>query len=430
MRNESQTSQITRSRLSLLCLTISAGGLQMIWVAVMGQGSPLLTDLGVPAYLISLIWLAGPLSGVFVQPIMSILSDCSSHPWGRRRPFIIIGTIFTIFPVIILPWTADVVDIMMPSTNTEKKDILVARTIFAGLLIWIFNIAVQPVQVCMRALVIDSCPLSQQVQASAYVSRIAAIGSVLGYASGFLNLPRALPWLGTTQYQCVFSIAAFSLVLSVLVTCITIQEGMGPRIRILGKKELSGIISVIRQLLRSVRIMPNNMRTVCKVQFWSWLGWFPFLFYITTYLGNIYEIVMSASTSDDVYIVQKYSVHSGSIRLGTMTMVIFASTSFFSTLILPNIVSATSIDPMKTTRVQYHASIEEAKLEFPLDASLVTLYLRMKNRIQISRPTIPQAWAASNVLTSLVLLAAIFPSSSMVVMIQVSLLGISWAVTQ
>jgi solute carrier family 45 protein 1/2/4 len=44
---------------------------------------------------VSLAWLAGPLSGIIVQPIIGILSDSCQHPFGRRRPFLIVGTIFT-----------------------------------------------------------------------------------------------------------------------------------------------------------------------------------------------------------------------------------------------------------------------------------------------------------------------------------------------
>jgi solute carrier family 45 protein 1/2/4 len=43
-----------------------------------------------------------------------------------------------------------------------------------------------------------------------------------------------------------------------------------------------GFIDVFRQVLRSVTCMPRDMKRVCKVQFFAWLGWFPFLFFITT----------------------------------------------------------------------------------------------------------------------------------------------------
>ncbi|KAH7336208.1 MFS sugar transporter-like protein [Rhexocercosporidium sp. MPI-PUGE-AT-0058] len=339
----------------------------MIWVAVMGQGSPLLFDLGLPTYLIVLIWLAGPLSGVFVQHFMSILSDRSSHPWGRRRPFIVIGTMFTIVPAILLPWTAEIVDIMTSGQEPDEQTIAIARSIFAGLMIWILNVAVQP---------------SQQVQASAYVSRITAISSILGYGFGFIDMPRTLPWLGTTQFQCLFMAAVLGLLLTVVVSCLIVKEKSPPRYKDFVHGRNSGMVSIAKQLFRTIDSMPRSMKMICKVQF--------------------YESEMSTPTAGDNYTVEMYSANSFAIRLSTMTMVLFASVSFLSTILIPMIISTNSMRP--TTGPEIF--------------------------IRIPWLTIPTAWAAANVFAAVVLVSTMFADSSLAVTIQVSFLGISWAISQ
>lgn len=55
----------------------------------LGFGTPYLLSLGVPKALISIVWLAGPLSGLLVQPIVGSYSDNATFKLGRRRPFVI-----------------------------------------------------------------------------------------------------------------------------------------------------------------------------------------------------------------------------------------------------------------------------------------------------------------------------------------------------
>jgi len=163
----------------------------------------------------------------------------------------------------------------------HNKSNITVRSFLAGLLVWAMNISIQPMQVGIRALVVDSCPPQQQVQATSYVSAITAVGSILGYTLGFIDLPRLFPWLGKTQYQCVFFIASLVLMVTVATTCFVIQE-KSLTLRSEEEDESMGIVAVFKQVLVSVRLMPKSMMSVCKVQFCSWLGWFPFLFYITT----------------------------------------------------------------------------------------------------------------------------------------------------
>lgn len=190
---------------------------------------------------------------------------------------------FTIACMLLLPWTGNIVSgvFCCIGSDYDTTSALVVRGVIASVLIWGLNISIQPVQMGVRALIVDACPLDQQIQAASYASCITGIGTMLGYALGFVELPQLLPWLGDTQFQCVSVIASFALSLTVAVTSCTIKER-----KVLLDDELItrgiGVISVSKEVLRNARLMSRRIKMVCKAQFFSWMGWFPFLFYIST----------------------------------------------------------------------------------------------------------------------------------------------------
>lgn len=231
----------------------------------------------------SFIWIAGPMSGALVQPYVSVLSDRLCSSWGRRRPFIFFGAICTTMSMVLLPWSGEIADCLISGSLSEPYDSrnTAVRSCIAGLLVWSLNISIQPMQVGMRALVVESCSPEQQVQATTYVTTITALGNILGYNLGFMDLPKMLPWSGTTQYQCVFLLASLILIAAIAITCFFVQERPSTFKTDL-RDQSKGVLTVFRQVWVSARLMPRDMKSVCLVQFCSWLGWFPFLFYVTT----------------------------------------------------------------------------------------------------------------------------------------------------
>ena len=188
--------------------------------------------------------------------------------------------------MLLLPWTDDIISLMICPVNGDKSLAVLLKGSLAASLIWGLNIAIQPVQMGIRAMIVDCCPRHQQVLASAYSSSITGVGSILGYASGFLNLPVIFPWLGDTQFKCLCVIASISLSSTVALSCTFIKE-RGIIFADVAASTGVNPIMVFRQMLRNMKLMNGRMRSVCKVQFFAWIGWFPFLFYITTYIGGL-----------------------------------------------------------------------------------------------------------------------------------------------
>ena len=90
-----------------MILVLGIGGLQIAWCVELANGTPYLLSLGLSKSLMALVWIAGPLSGTLVQPYVGILSDNSRIRWGKRKPFMIGGTLATIISLLALAWTRE-----------------------------------------------------------------------------------------------------------------------------------------------------------------------------------------------------------------------------------------------------------------------------------------------------------------------------------
>ena len=90
-------------------LTFSMIGLQFCWGTEMTYASPYLLSLGLSKSKLSLVWVAGPLSGLVMQPIIGMVSDKSTSRFGRRRPFMVAGTVAVMACLLLLGWMSEVV---------------------------------------------------------------------------------------------------------------------------------------------------------------------------------------------------------------------------------------------------------------------------------------------------------------------------------
>lgn len=73
----------------------------------LGYGTPYLLSLGIPPPLTPLVWLAGPLSGLIIQPVVGVFSDTLDWKMGRRRPFILIGALLTILSMYMVAYAKE-----------------------------------------------------------------------------------------------------------------------------------------------------------------------------------------------------------------------------------------------------------------------------------------------------------------------------------
>lgn len=135
---------------------------------------------------------------------------------------------------------------------------------------------------------VDIAPAAEQSRASAYASRIQGAMSIFGFFASSLTL-NSLPGLGRfTQFQCLALLNFLTLGGTVLLTCLFIRERDSRRLG-LEDDEGMGIGEFFGRLWRTVKELPPTIGQACKVQIASWTAWFPFLYYNTTYIGELGE---------------------------------------------------------------------------------------------------------------------------------------------
>jgi solute carrier family 45, member 1/2/4 len=228
-----------------------------------------------PQYLLGVTWLAGPLAGVFLQPYVGACSDNSRSPWGRRRPYIVGGSLLIIAGIIILARAGEIASGFSCFLGLHGAEKTIAE-ILAMLSILFVNAGIQPAQVGLRALIVDTCPPQQQSQANAWAARITGAGGIFGFFMGMVDLPRFLPAIGD-QFSALSFVTCIFLLITISITCWHVSEIPASRHEI----KSSGAIRRYQEVFRSAKTLPKDIRDVCIVQFLSWLGWFPFLFYIS-----------------------------------------------------------------------------------------------------------------------------------------------------
>ena len=237
-------------------------GIQFGWGLQMANMSAIYEYLGARADQIPILWLAAPLTGLLVQPIVGQASDSTWGPLGRRRPYFLAGAILSSTALILMPRCS-------------------ALWMAAGLL-WILdasiNISMQP----FRAFVADLLPESQCTQGFAMQSLLIGLSTVIASALPYLltnvfHLAQTRA-AGTIPFTVRFSfyIGAAAFLSAVLWTVFTTKEYPPENMEEFRrqKAERAGIAAGAREILVSVREMPRTMRQLAWVQISTWLGLF------------------------------------------------------------------------------------------------------------------------------------------------------------
>ena len=247
-------------------------GIQFGWSLQMGNMSAIYEYLGASPEDIPGLWLAAPMTGLIVQPIIGYLSDRTwSIRLGRRRPFFLIGAILSSLALFIMP-------------NSS------AIWMAAGTL-WILdsciNISMEP----FRAFVADN--LNEKQRSYGYAMQSMFIGAasfIAGYLPGLL-----VRWFGISRdkgeggipqnIMWSFYIGAIMFIGAVLYTVLRSKEypPSDPDWKANLKKEhAGGFMGGVNEILSSIGKMPAQMKRLAIVQFLTWPGLFLMWFYYST----------------------------------------------------------------------------------------------------------------------------------------------------
>ena len=267
-------------------------GIQFGWGLQMANMSAIFEHLGAHPHQLPILWIAAPLTGLIIQPIVGNLSDYTWGPLGRRRPYFLAGAIFATCALVLMPH--------------------VSELWMAAVLLWVLdasaNISMEP----YRAFVGDLLPKEQRTQGFATQSLMIGLGAVLASIlpwtlSHFLNIGSISSSAHRVpqNVEISFYVGAGLFLATVLWTVVTTDERPPKNFKAFEKmqEKKGGLMGSLRQTWEVLQKIPPTMRRLTYVQLSTWLGIFCFFLYFPPAVArNIFNAVdqTSALYSDGI----------------------------------------------------------------------------------------------------------------------------------
>ncbi|TGE09333.1 MFS transporter [Hymenobacter fodinae] len=232
---------------------------------------------------IPILWIAAPVTGLLVQPIIGYLSDRTWSPrFGRRRPFFLIGAILASLALLVMP-------------NSSALWM-------AGGMLWIMDASINISMEPFRAFVGDKLPSEQRTSGFAMQSFFIGVGSVVA---------ALLPWVFTNwlgmsntapageippSVKWAFYVGAAAFLSSVIYTVVTSDETPPEDMEAFRAENAKvGMWDGLRESFTGIFHMPAAMRQLAIVQFFTWFALFSMWIYATNAVtSNIYNMRVDA----------------------------------------------------------------------------------------------------------------------------------------
>lgn len=282
------------SSAQLLNFCIGFFGLQFAWQMRIILSGPLTESLGASPLLYGIIWLAGPVTGIVVQPIIGALSDNTFTRFGRRIPYLFFGALFGAIGLILLP-KSEFLSGLFGANHPTWLALLIA-----AIFIWIIDACVNAAQGPYRALIPDNIDKSQHAIANSFLSFAIGLGSVVAAGTApFLKW--AFNYQMSTDAQ--FTMAGIAFILGMLWTCITFRENVPSKEEMMEKK-LEAKKSASKPFIQNVKEFLSaspEVGKICLIQFFTWIGLMCLLIFFTQYVVHIlYQIPNTAGLEQNV----------------------------------------------------------------------------------------------------------------------------------
>ncbi|HUQ30495.1 MAG TPA: MFS transporter [Pyrinomonadaceae bacterium] len=297
-------------------------GIQFAFGLQQANMSNIFKNLGAATDDIPILWLAAPLTGLIVQPIIGSMSDRTWNRLGRRRPFFLVGAILSAFALFFMP----------------NSSAVWMAVVFLWLLDASVNISMEP----FRAFVADKLNTDQRT--TGFVMQSFFIGAGAAIAS-------ALPWMFrkfgvtddttsgvplTVKYS--FQVGAAALLIAVLWTIFTSKEYPPEDLEEFKRKraETRGLANWFKEIFSAMREMPQTMKQLAVVQVFTWLG----LFCMWMFFGlTTAQQVFGVTNLDDP--AQKALKDLGN-EWGGFGFSVYSIVCFAIAFLLPKLAAATS----------------------------------------------------------------------------------------
>jgi maltose/moltooligosaccharide transporter len=233
-------------------------GIQFGWGLQLANMSPIYKYLHAEESQLPYLWLAGPITGLLIQPIIGSMSDRTWNRLGRRRPYFLAGAIL-----------ASIALFLMPDSS--------ALWMAAGLL-WILDASINITMEPFRAFVADKLPEEQRTLGFVMQSWFIGVGQTLANALPYLFSALGVVGVMATgiplSVDYSFKIGAIVFLVAVLWTVLTTKEYPPEDMEAFERlrREKRGIAAGFREIFSSLAEMPDTMKQLAVVQFFTWFA--------------------------------------------------------------------------------------------------------------------------------------------------------------
>lgn len=300
----------------IINMSVGFFGIQFGWDLQRANMGPIYEHLHAKAEDIPILFLAAPLTGLLVQPIIGYMSDRTWSPrFGRRRPYFFVGAVLSTIALVLMPHSS-------------------MLWMAAGLL-WVMdvfgNVAMEP----FRAFVADKLNEEQRTQGFVMQSLMIGLGG---------SIASALPWMMTNwihlsstaapgiipdNVKWSFYIGAFFFLSAVLYTVFTSKEYPPPDLGFKDKVKESnrGFGGGVKEIVDAIGNMPGKMKVLSLIQFFTWPGLFLMWFYYNTAVAR--NVFHATSELDPLY--------GEGTNFGGLTLAFYNVVTFLFAFVLPSI---------------------------------------------------------------------------------------------
>jgi len=254
-------------------MNIGFFGIQFSFGLQQSSMSPIYKYLGADEASLPYLWLAGPMTGLLVQPLIGALSDRTTSRWGRRTPYFLIGAVLCSIGLLAMPYSPTLW--------------------MAASLLWILDAANNVTMEPYRAFVSDKLPASQHTLGFLTQSAFTGLGQTLAYLT-----PSLLVWIGMDKdavngshipqvVVAAFLIGAVCSLVSVLWSVKTTPEDPLPAEKLAAMRAApGGWRHTLAEIADAVRDMPLTMKQLALVKLFQWYAMFCYWQFITLSLAR------------------------------------------------------------------------------------------------------------------------------------------------
>ena len=311
----------TRPRLTfpqLFSMSFGFLGIQFGWGLQLANMSAVYERLGAKPDEVPLLWLAAPVTGLLVQPVVGALSDRTWTRLGRRRPYFLTGAILASTALFVMP------------TSTSL--------LMAASLLWVLDASINISMEPFRAFVADKLDVAQRTSGFVMQSLMIGIGASLANA-----LPLILGKFGVAgstasgiplSVKYSFQAGAVVFLLAVLWTVFTTSEHPPEDMAAFErqKRGQGGVGHLFAEVFEAIRDMPATMKQLAVVQFITWLGLFcMWLFFVPAVARHVFGATDPRSP-----------LYTRGVEWGGFVFAFYSITCFVVALALPKLAAATS----------------------------------------------------------------------------------------